>query len=659
MKLKTLVAAMLLSSSAAFAQNFSLSESGWESVSGQTLTGEQTFQAGPNAWAISPYTGTTMYSLQPQAPSNTYANMASALGMSSASVSALNAEIAAQNPMGGGNITNAAWVSKNFTFSSAATFKMAWVYTSTDYVPFNDGSITTLVNTGNASTFGKINGVSTQYLLLGATNPGTGNYSTDSYGSTGWQQVNYQVITPGTYKLGFAVFNQGDTALSPVLNVNDNLGTVKQNGTIINAVAPNNPDMPSVVTPPAPTAPTVTNTIVADNVTTSTSYGNSTVTNDIAYGAATVTVEQANAKGDRTSKVLNVIQTTAVTTVTPFVLTHTTTTPVTTTTNTTPVTTKTWSDGTTTTENGTTTTTSSTTNSVTTTSTNGQEVIEVDTQKNYTTRIDQFDQLGNINSRINASLDSDPLARSGVSDGYIYSRTHDNREVNFYINGNGQKSNTSDGYSYNGSTYGFGADKRIDSTFLVGAQYNHTNAALNGNDSNGNLGKDSFGLYAMKTVKDFIIKGDLGYAINKYNTAHNLPELGLSNTASANGKDKWAAVRVYSPSFGYFRPFVGGRVENNIRGSALDNGSAVSAVSYDALNTTKTSGVGGVRYENPITNDWTLVAEASHATNQLNTLNLSALYATSNNSSVVAKVGRQQQNGVAANQVMLLGRVNF
>jgi hypothetical protein len=659
MKLKTLVAAMLLSSSVAFAQNFSLSESGWESVGGQTLTGEQTFQAGPNAWAISPYTGTTMYSLAPTAPSNTYANMASALGMSSTSVSALSVEIAAQNPQGGGTMTNAAWVSKNFTFNSAATFKMAWVYTSTDYVPFNDGSITTLVNTGSASTFGKINGVSTQYLLLGATNPGTGNYSTNSYGSTGWQQVNYEVITPGTYKLGFAVFNQGDTALSPVLNVNDNLGTVKQNGTIINAVAPNDPTMPSVVTPPAPTAPTVTNTTVANNVSASTSYGNSTVTNEIAYGAATVTVEQANAKGDRTSKVLNVIQTTAVTTVTPFVLTHTTTTPVTTTTNTTPVTTKTWSDGTTTTENGTTTTTSSTTNAVTTASTNGQEVIEVDTQKNYTTRIDQFDQLGNINSRINASLDSDPLSRSGVSDGYIYSRTHDNREVNFYINGNGQRSNTSDGYNYSGSTFGFGADRRIDSTFLVGAQFNHTNAALNGNDANGNLSKQSMGLYAMKTIKDFIIKGDLGFAINKYSTAHSLPELGLSNTASANGTDKWAAVRVYSPSFGYFRPFVGGRVENNMRGSALDNGSAVSAVSYDALNTTKTSGVGGVRYENPITNDWTLVAEASHATNQLNTLNVSALYATSNNSSIVAKVGRQQQNGVAANQVMLLGRVNF
>lgn len=658
MKLKTLVAAMLLSSSAAFAQSidFSLNTGDWTSVSGQTLTGDQTFQAGPNAWAISPYTGSTMYSLQPQAPSNTYANMASALGMSQASVSALSAEIAAQNPQGGGTITNAAWVSKNFTFNSAATFKMAWVYTSIDYVPFNDGSITTLVNTGSATTFGKINGVSTQYLLLGATNPGTGNYSTGSYGSTGWQQVNYEVITPGTYKLGFAVFNQGDTALSPILNVNDNLGTVKQNGTVIGAVAPNNPNMPSVTTP---STPTVTNTTTADTVTTSTSYGNSTVTNDIAYGDASVTVQQTNAKGDRTSKILNVIQTTAVTTVTPFVLTHTTTTPVTTTTNTTPVTTKTWSDGTTTTENGTTTTTTSTTNSVSTTSTSGLEIGEVDTQKNYTTRIDQFEQLGNINSRINATLDSDPLSRSGVSQGYIYSRTHDNREVNFYINGNGQKSGTSDGYSYTGSTFGFGADKRIDSTFLIGAQFNHTNANLGGNNSGGNLYKQSIGLYAMKTLGDFIIKGDLGYAINKFNTAHSLPELGLSNTASANGSDKWAAVRVYTPSFGYFRPFAGARVENNMRGSALDGGSEVSAVNYDGLNNTKTSGIGGLRYENPLTLDWTLVGEASRTTTQLNTYTISALYATSNNSSVVAKVGRQEQNGVAANSVMLLGRVNF
>ena len=661
MKFKSLSAALMVASSAAFADptDFSLGTGDWTSISGQTLTGTQTFQAGPNAWAISPYTGSTMYSLAPTNPSNSYANMASALGMSSSSVTALSAEIAAQNPSGGGNITNAAWVSKNFTFTAPAQFHMYWTYTSTDYVPFNDGSITTLVNTTNASDLGKINGLTKEYLLLGATNPGTGNYSTGSYGSTGWQVVNYDILTAGTYKLGFAVFNQGDTALSPVLNVNDGLGTVTQNGTTFGAVAPNDPTMPSspAVTPPS--APTVVSQSTTNSVTTSTSNGASTIATSIVYGATAVTVAQSNAKGEQTPKVLNVVQNTQTTGTTSFTLTTTTTTPVTTTTVTTPVTTKVWSDNTTTTENGTPTTTTTTTDSVTSTDTTGLEVVQVDTQQNYTTRIDQYDQLANINRRLNASLDSDPLSRMKVSDGNLVQRTGDDRDFNFYINANGQRSNTSDGYKYNASTYGLGFEKKINSSTMLGVQYNRVDSTLEGSQGGGNLTKDAFGIYGITTVKDFIIKGDLGYSSNKYNTNHNLMELGLSNNSSASGNDKWAAVRGYTPAVYGFRPFIGSRVENNQRGSAVDTGSEVSSVSYDKLSSTKSTAEAGLRYENAITDKWTAVAEAGRNTAQLNTYTVSAIYATTNNSSIVAKVTRQEQNGVDANQAMILGRINF
>jgi hypothetical protein len=661
MKLKSLSAAMMVASASAFADptDFSLSTGDWSSISGQTLTGAQTFQAGPNAWAISPYTGSTMYSLQPTNPSNSYANMASALGMSSSSVSALSAEIAAQNPSGGGNITNAAWVSKNFTFTAPAQFHMYWTYTSTDYVPFNDGSITTLVNTTNASNLGKINGLTKEYLLLGATNPGTGNYSTGSYGSTGWQVVNYDILTAGTYKLGFAVFNQGDTALSPVLNVNDGLGTVTKNGTTFGAVAPNDPTMPSspAVTPPS--APTVVSQSTTNSVTTSTSNGSASIATSIAYGATAVTVAQSNAKGDQTPKVLNVVQNTQTTGTTPFTLTTTTTTPVTTTTVTTPVTTKVWSDNTTTTENGTPTTTTTTTDSVTSTDTTGLEVVQVDTQQNYTTRIDQYDQLANMNRRLNASLDSDPLSRVKVSDGSLVQRTGDDRDFNFYINANGQKSNTVDGYKYNANTYGLGFEKKINSNTMLGVQYNRVDSTLDGSQGGGNLTKDAFGIYGITTVKDFIIKGDLGYSSNKYNTNHNLVELGLNNNSSASGTDKWAAVRGYTPDFKGFRPYVGTRVENNQRGSAVDTGSEVSAVSYDRLNSTKSTAEVGLRYEKALADKWTAVAEAGRNTAQLNTYTASVIYAAKDNSSIVAKVTRQEQNGVDANQAMILGRINF
>lgn len=655
-----LASVFVVSGASAQAIDLSLSANGWENITGQSFTGTQSFQAGPNAWAISPYTGSTMYGLEPTSPANTYSNMSSALGLSQVSVSALSAEIAAQNPSGGGSITNASWVSKNFTFGAPATFKMYWVYTSTDYVPFNDGSITTLVNTTNASTFGKINGVTTQYLLLGATNPGTGNYSTGSYGSTGWQVANYEVVTAGTYKLGFAVFNQGDTALSPKLFVNDGLGTVTNNGTTFGAVAPNNPNMPTVdPTPPAPTAPTVVSQTTTNTSSNSSINGTPNITNEITYGTAAYSVEQSNSKGDRTPKVLNVVQKTVETSNTPFTVTTTTRTPVTTTTTTTPVITKTWSDGTTTTENGTPVVTTTTSEVVSTTTNDGKEIIQVDSNKTFQTRIDQFEQLDNINRRLNASLNSDPLSRSLVSDGRITSRSGDDRTFNFYINANGQKSNNVDGYNYRANTFGMGVERRLNPTFMVGAQFNHVDASLYGNNSGGGLTKDAFGLYALKTFHDFILKADLGYAVNKYGTNHTLPELGLANSATANGNDAWASLRAYTPNFYGFRPFVGGRVENNKRGSSIDGGSAVSAVDNAAFNSTQSTGEAGVRYEKLLGKNWTAVAEAGANTAKLNTYTIGALYATTSNSSIVAKLSRQEQNGVAANQAMLIGRVNF
>ena len=340
-------------------------------------------------------------------------------------------------------------------------------------------------------------------------------------------------------------------------------------------------------------------------------------------------------------------------------MTTTTTTPVTTTTVTTPVTTKVWSDNTTTTENGTPTTTTTTTDSVSSTDTTGLEVVQVDTQQNYTTRIDQYDQLANMNRRLNASLDSDPLSRVKISDGNIVQRTGDDRDFNFYINANGQRSNSYDGYKYNASTYGLGFEKKINSSTMLGVQYNRVDSTLEGSQGGGNLTKDAFGIYGITTVKDFIIKGDLGYSSNKYNTNHNLMELGLSNSSSASGNDKWAAVRGYTPAVYGFRPFVGGRVENNQRGSAVDTGSEVSAVSYDRLNSTKSTAEAGLRYEKALADKWTAVAEAGRNTAQLNTYTASVIYAAKDNSSIVAKITRQEQNGVDVNQAMILGRINF
>lgn len=194
--------------------------------------------------------------LQPAGASVLFDNATSALGLSAAENSSIR-NISAGTP------TDAAWMTKAVTLSAGVTYTMAWNYVATDYVPFNDGSITSLVPVDGASTAEiSVNNYVRRFALLGFTTPGTGDYSTGSYGSTGWQTSTYQVSVTGEYLLGFAVFNLDDMFLAPVLFVDDQLGTTTRNGQPFGAVAPNNPNAPTVPPPPppvaqAPNAPTV------------------------------------------------------------------------------------------------------------------------------------------------------------------------------------------------------------------------------------------------------------------------------------------------------------------------------------------------------------------------------------------------------------------
>ena len=165
-----------------------------------------------------------------------------------------------------GNPTDAAWITKDVQLTSGITYTMSWNYVGTDYVPFNDGSITSLIPVSVGSNpVVTVNNSVGSYALLGFTNPGTGDYSTNSFGSTGWQVSTYQVSVTGTYKLGFAVFNLDDTALSPALMIDDQPGNTDRcdqigaNCSSFGGVTPNNPTAPTVPpTVPSTEAPTTT-----------------------------------------------------------------------------------------------------------------------------------------------------------------------------------------------------------------------------------------------------------------------------------------------------------------------------------------------------------------------------------------------------------------
>lgn len=247
-------------------------------------------------WVFSPY-GNYMVGLQPNQGQSSAAF--TALGLTSASVAAINQTILTQkNAAGYGmtGITTAAWIHRDVAMTPGTSLKFGWNYIGTDYVPFNDGSIASLVHTTDNTVLGTVNNYNAQYALLGFTNPKTGDYSAGTFGSTGWQIAVFDVNTAGTYKLGFASFNLGDTALSPLLLIDEWQGAtvtcVTGTCTTFGAVVPNNSTAPTAdaaggsgsggggsVTPPAPTTVNdVTGTTTTANLGTTPVFNGGTVT---------------------------------------------------------------------------------------------------------------------------------------------------------------------------------------------------------------------------------------------------------------------------------------------------------------------------------------------------------------------------------------------
>lgn len=233
------------------------SNTGWSGngVGVSIVTGVTNFSpGGGKTWTITPY-GNYMAAIQPGTGSGTFSQMTSALGLSSASTTSITTMLTQQAQSGGGNPTptNASWISKTVTLTAGTTYTYAWQYISSDYTPFNDGSIITLTHSSNPAIVGTVNNKNAQYSLLGFTNPGTGDYSTDSYGSTGWQVATFTVSVDGDYTLGFASFNLGDTILSPILLIDEMQGQTLLNGQPFAPVAPN----PGSGAPAAPSGSTL------------------------------------------------------------------------------------------------------------------------------------------------------------------------------------------------------------------------------------------------------------------------------------------------------------------------------------------------------------------------------------------------------------------
>jgi hypothetical protein len=191
---------------------------------------------GGKSWTVTPY-GTYMMVIQAGGGSPNFDPAMTSLGLTTTEITNIRNYLTGLG--GNSSPTNASWAKRTVALESGKTYVIAWQYMSTDYTPFNDGSIMTLIHSSDPTKIPVLNNETKRYALLGFTNPGTGNYATDSYGSTGWQLATITVPVSGDYILGFSSFNLGDTALSPILLVDDLQGSTTLNGQTFGPIAPN------------------------------------------------------------------------------------------------------------------------------------------------------------------------------------------------------------------------------------------------------------------------------------------------------------------------------------------------------------------------------------------------------------------------------------
>ena len=219
--------------------NWSSDGSGVQVTSGMT----NYCPGGGKCWTVTPY-GSYMVAVQAGGGSPNFDSAMTTLGLAGSAITSIKNTIYSNGNMWP---TNASSISRTVTLQAGVTYTFAWQYISTDYMPYNDGSLITLTGGPGTPT---INGQTQNFALLGFTNTGTGNYSTNSYGATGWQVAVFTVPTDGNYTLGFASFNLGDTTLSPILFIDQMQGTTLLNGATFTPVQPNAGS--SAPPPPAP-----------------------------------------------------------------------------------------------------------------------------------------------------------------------------------------------------------------------------------------------------------------------------------------------------------------------------------------------------------------------------------------------------------------------
>jgi len=275
------------------------------------------------------------------------------------------------------------------------------------------------------------------------------------------------------------------------------------------------------------------------------------------------------------------------------------------------------------------------------------------TDESFSGRIDQQNQLSDLNMGINQSLNMNPFRMD------VYKTD----EGNFFLRGGGLQTAMGNGYSARSDLINVGGDKQIDPNWRLGAQYSRVNTKMPGSDSYTSQSKEAVGLYSIYTTDDdVIISTNAGFAKNNINSTRTVENV-FNNSSNTKGTDMWVSNRVYAPTIkeetnADVRPFIGYTVGRTARNGYTEAGDIQSARTVAGVNNNFSFGEAGIRVSKDI-DQVKLTGEVSATTNGFTNTEAGVAYSPEKNQSIGVYANRQTKDSQATNSWFIRGIMRF
>ena len=275
------------------------------------------------------------------------------------------------------------------------------------------------------------------------------------------------------------------------------------------------------------------------------------------------------------------------------------------------------------------------------------------TDESFSGRIDQQNQLSDLNMGINQSLNMSPFRMD----------VYKTNEGNFFLRGGGLQTSMGDGYSAKSDLVNIGGDKQIDPNWRLGAQYSRVNTKMPGSDSYTSQSKDALGVYSIYTTEDdVIVSTNIGYAKNNINSNRTVENV-FNNSSNTKGTDMWISNRVYAPTIkeetnADVRPFIGYTFGRTARNGYTEAGDIQSARTVAGVNNNFNFGEAGIRVSKDI-DQVKLTGEVSATTNGFTNTEAGVAYSPEKNQSIGVYANRQTKDDQATNSWFIRGIMRF